>query len=89
MKHILPIICLITSIVAIVISLVGLFTVAVAGAIELFGVFAIVTVLIGFTTSVIDCGLSFSLIKSKVCLSAGIISAVAMLISIISLIILI
>ncbi len=89
MKLVLPIICLVTSIAAFIIAILGLLSALISGFMTLFGVFAIVIIITGFTLSVIDCGLGFSFLKSKICLASGIISAVAMMISITSFIVLI
>ncbi len=89
MKFVLPIICFTASLAALAISIIGILCAAVVSFVELFGAFAIVIVIIGFTISVVDCGLSFSLIKSKLCIAAGVISAIAMFVGIASFIIII
>lgn len=89
MKLVLPIICMTASVIALVLSILGIISALITNVFVLFGAFAIVIVISGFTISVIDCGLSFALVKSKLCIAAGIISAIAMFTSMASLIILI
>lgn len=85
---VLPILCIIGSVVALIMALCSITLAIVTGLVTIVGVFAIVILLIGFTIAVADCGLSFALTKSKLCLSSGIISAIAMIIDIVAFILL-
>ncbi|MCH5163722.1 MAG: hypothetical protein J1F36_01755 [Clostridiales bacterium] len=89
MKKIIPIANIVASIAALAFSLCGIAFAILTRLSTIFAPFAIVIIVVGFTISVISCSVGFAFTKSKLCITAGIISAVSMFIGIASFIVII
>ena len=87
MNKLIPIANIVLSIVALFLGLCG-FAFAVLKSVVLFSAFAITLIVISFTLSAVVCGFGFAFTKSKLCVAAGIISAVSLVLNVVSFVIL-
>ncbi len=88
MKKIVPIVVMIFSVIAAILSIYGLVLSIMAKFSQLIVPFALVTIITGFTMSVLCCTTGLFLKKSKICLASGILTTVSAVISAIAFILL-
>ena len=89
MNKIIPIFNVVASIAALILSVCGIAFAVASGVTVLLLPFGIVLTVLAFIFAVVSCGMGFAFVKSKLCITAGIIGAVAGAISIASFIIMI